>query len=65
LFSDISHPSSADAPTSDRATALQADEEANHGHYPASLMFALPSYTDAGRVHLFSHRDFSALQVDE
>jgi len=35
LFNNISHPSSsAGAPRSDRATALQADEEANHGHYP-------------------------------
>jgi len=34
LFSNISHPSSSvSAPRSDRATALQADEEANHGHY--------------------------------
>jgi hypothetical protein len=35
LFSNISHPSSsAVAPRSDRATALQVCEEANHGHYP-------------------------------
>jgi len=35
LFNNISHPSSsAGAPRSDRVTALQADEEANHGHYP-------------------------------
>jgi hypothetical protein len=34
LFSNISHPSSAGAPRSDRATALQADEEVNHGHCP-------------------------------
>jgi len=35
LFNNISHPSSsAGAPRSDRAIALQADEETNHGHYP-------------------------------
>jgi hypothetical protein len=35
LFSNISHPSSSTgAPRSDRAIALQADKEANHGHYP-------------------------------
>jgi len=34
LFNNISHPSSVGAPRSDRAPALQADEEANHGHYP-------------------------------
>jgi hypothetical protein len=34
LFNNISHPSSsAGAPRSDHPTALQADEEANHGHY--------------------------------
>jgi hypothetical protein len=34
LFSNISHPSSSgSAPRSDRATTLQVDEEANHGHY--------------------------------
>jgi hypothetical protein len=34
LFNNVSHPSSfANAPRSDHAIALQADEEANHGHY--------------------------------
>jgi len=35
LFSNIAHPSSsAGAPRSNRTTALQVDEEVNHGHYP-------------------------------
>jgi hypothetical protein len=34
LFSNISRPSSfAGAPRSDHVTALQTDEEADHGHY--------------------------------
>jgi len=111
LFSNISHPSSsAGAPRSDRATPLQVDEEANHGHTRHCLMFALPYCIDpastvhyiffscieiwrptykltkrrsasatpspsgvcatklylCSRLHLFSHRDFSApLQVDK
>jgi len=36
LFNNTSHPSSsAGAPRSDRVTALQPNEEANHGHYPS------------------------------
>jgi len=35
LFNNISHPFSfVGAPRSNRMIALQADEEANHGHYP-------------------------------
>jgi len=51
LFSNISHPSSsASAPRSDRVTALQADEEANH-QYPLKC----PTHTFGNSVSLFLH----------
>jgi hypothetical protein len=68
LFSNISHPSSsACAPRSDRATALQADEEANHGHYPPLSDVCAPILHRSSAMHLlFLHRDLAPdLQADE
>jgi hypothetical protein len=46
-----------------RPTSWRRDEAQVRPH--RLLVCALPSYTDAGRLHLFSHRDFPALRVDE
>jgi len=46
-----------------RPTGWRRDEAQARPH--RLLVCALPSYTDATRPHLFSHRDSSALQVDE
>jgi hypothetical protein len=71
LFTNISHPSSsAGAPRSDRATALQADEEANHDHYPPLSDVCAPILHRSGyhsALHLLLlHRDLAPdLQADE
>ncbi len=55
--------SSAASRSDARPTSWRRDEAQARPH--RLLVCALPSYTDAGKLHLVSHRDFSALQVDE